>query len=330
MSARTSLRPRRLLGVAVVTALAGAALTVSATAGPAEAEVTYVPWSSYLPGWTDEFIPSSANECVAGHKNCVKHSVKELDVILQATGQSCSHNAVFALAYTRMTQTFGWTSDEPGYYEDVPFANHQGAVFVKYYTDAYTNWQAGNRAAVPKAWLTAFDAAAESRVTGSGDLLLGMNAHINRDLPYVIASVGLLAADGSPRKRDYDVVEEWLAKASEPLLAEASQRFDPTMDDSSDEHGLTVSTFMQIVSGWRENAWRNAEALVSAPDPEARALVEARIESEAQAIAESILLMASYEPPLTSSDSRDAYCAVHHGDTAPRAYEFGTPEPYGK
>jgi hypothetical protein len=237
---------------------------------------------------------------------------------------------VFALAYTRITQTYVW-SREQGYYEDVPFANHQDAVFAKYYTDAWTNWSNGNRAAVPQAWLTAFDAAAAGTVNGTGDLLLAINAHINRDLPFVLASVGLVAPDGSSRKPDFDNVEEFLAAAAEPMTTEAAQRFDPSMDDTDLDDPLDASytVLMQAISVARENAWRNAEALVSAPTPAARALVAAKIESDANTAARAILLAQRYVPPLTSASTRDAYCTAHAGDAAAEPYPFGSPAPYG-
>jgi len=309
-------------------ALLCAALAAPTTAGSADAQVTYVPWSAYLPGWTDKFIPSSSNDCVAGRPSCIKQAVKELDRILQSTGPSCSHNSVFALAYTRITQTFAWTTEDPGYYDDVAFARHQAAVFAKHYTDAFTSWSKGDRAAVPKAWLTALDAAAGDKVSGTGDLLLGMNAHINRDLPYVIAAVGLVAPDGSSRKPDYDKVEKFLAAATKPMLAEDAQRFDPTVDDGALPLDVGYTATMQLLSAWRENAWRNAERLVSAPDPAARKRVEQDIESQANAMAKVILLAERYLPPLTSTSSRNAYCSVHNGDTAPVEYPFGTPDPY--
>jgi Family of unknown function (DUF5995) len=313
---------------AVAGGLLTAALALPALAGPARAEVHYVPWSTFLPGWTDAYIPTSANDCVAGRRTCVKQTLKELDRILQVTGTSCNHHAVFALAYTRITQTYVW-SREQGFYEDVPFANHQDAVFARYYTDAWTNWSTGNRAAVPQAWLTAFDAAAQGSVNGTGDLLLAINAHINRDLPYVLASVGLVAPDGSSRKPDFDKVEAFLAAASGPMLAEAAQRFDPSMDDARDPLDATYTVIMQAISAARENAWRNAEALVSAPTPEARALVEAKIENDANAAARAIVLTQQYLPPLTSGRTRDAYCALNSSDSAPEAYPFGRPTPYG-
>jgi hypothetical protein len=258
----------------------------------------------------------------------VSVTLNELDRVLRDTGTNCKGHAVFALAYTRITQTYAWSREQPGFYQDVPFANHQDAVFAKYYTDAWSNWRNGNRAAVPTAWLTAFDASAAGKVTGTGDLMLGMNAHINRDLPYVLASVGLVAPDGSSRKPDYDKVEVILAAASEALLAEDSQRFDPSMDDNHDALDLSYSVVMQVISAWRENAWRNAEALVSAPTPAARALVEARIETEANQTARALLVGDAYVPLLSSASGRSGYCADHNADAAPLRYPFGIPLPY--
>jgi hypothetical protein len=73
-------------------------------------------------------------------------------------------------------------------------------VFAKYYTDAYYANRDGNRSAVPRSWLTAFDAARDKKATGVGDLLLGMNAHINRDLPFVLAATGLVKPDGTSER----------------------------------------------------------------------------------------------------------------------------------
>ena len=68
-----------------------------------------------------------------------------------------------------------------------------------------------------------------------GDLLLGINAHINRDLPYTLAHVGLVKADGSPRKLDHDKVNQSLDRVIDPLQDELAQRYDPifTIIDAS-------------------------------------------------------------------------------------------------
>lgn len=330
-----SLRPRaRLIAGAMVSALSislSMAVAPGLTTGAAHADgaLPYVPWSSYLAGWTDEYIPSSENDCVAGRSNCLKSTLREMSRIADSTASACTHDAVFARAYLRMTQTYGHTREIPGYYEDLPAFNHLDAVFAKYYFDAYNNWKNGNRSAVPQSWLVALDAATNKTVTGSGDLLLGMNAHINRDLAFVLAASGLVTRDGSSIKGDYDAVEQWLYDATAPLLAELAARFDPTMDDSNDPLGAGYWGTFQMVSAWRENAWRNAEALVSAPTESARALVAAAIEAEASSVAQSLLLTQSYQPPLTSTTARDAYCAVHNGDAPPMPYDFGYADPWG-
>jgi hypothetical protein len=313
-----------------VVVMCASALVVPVLAAPAATaeELPYIAWSSSLPGWSDTFTPSSDDDCQAGRDSCLHKTLKELGKIHDLNGQSCSHNAIFSMAYLRMTQYYGYTRDIPGYYEDVPFANHQDAVFARYYTDAFWNWKNGNRSAVPQAWLYAFDAARDKRTTANGDLLLGMSAHINRDLPYVIAAVGTVAPDGSSRKLDFDKVEEWLYAATAPMLAEAAQRYDQTLDDASDPYGLANAVLFQMVSGWRENAWRNAEALLAASTPAARALVEARIENDANTIAQGLLATQSYGL-LNTTAPRDAWCAAHKGDAAPVPYEFGTPSPWG-
>src|SRR3954454_514654 len=317
--------------VAAVTAVVTAPLLVAGV-GVSSAradDLPYIAWTTYLPGWTDEYVPSSDNDCVAGRPSCLKATLKKFGTILKENAQSCTHASVFAMTYTRITQTYGYVRDIPGYFQDVPYINHMDAVFAKYYFDAYDNYKSGNRAAVPAAWQTAFDAARARRMTGTGDLLLGINAHVNRDLPFVLASMGIVRPDGQSGKPDFDKADEFLDAASDAMLAELAARFAPTIDDSDDPLGASYGTVMQMLTTWREVAWRNAEALVNAPTPAARALVAAKIESDAGSLARLIVASTSYTPPLSSTSSRDAYCAAHKGDAAPIAYPWGTPTPYG-
>jgi hypothetical protein len=314
---------RRLLRVSLAVAI-----SLVAFAAPSFADTTlYTPWSSMLPGWNDQFAPGSDNDCAAGRPSCLTVTLNEQSRIFTANAQSCSHLAIFPLAYLRMTQTYGWTRDQVGYYDDVPYMNHMDAIFAKYYTDAYYNWKGGNRAAVPQSWLYAFDAAQNKKVSGAGDLFLGMNAHINRDLPFVLYASGLVTANGTSGKADYDAVEKWLNDDTAPLLAEAAQRFDPAIDDASNV--LVNYLTFQMVSTWREMAWRNAEALASAPNAAARALVAANIESYANSVAQGMLQGFGYNLLTGNTAARDSYCAAHNGDSAPAAYPMGLPNPYG-
>ena len=68
-------------------------------------------------------------------------------------------------------------------------------------------------------------------MTGVGDMFLGMNAHINRDLSYTLAAVGLVKPGGGTRKTDHDKVNTFLANVADPLQAELARRYDPLFDD---------------------------------------------------------------------------------------------------
>jgi hypothetical protein len=146
-------------------------------------------------------------------------------------------------------------------------------------------------------------------MTGTGDLLLGINAHVNRDLPIVLAEIGVVAPDGSSRKRDHDRIDEMLNQVVEPLVAEEAARYDPGIELAPTPYGVGYTGLMQLLVAWREQAWREAEQLVSAPTPAARDVVEQAIEQDAAAKARSIVAATSYVPPLTGSSQRDRYCA---------------------
>ena len=122
----------------------------------------------------------------------------------------------------------------------------------------------------------------------------------------------MVKPDGSSRKPDHDRVNQFLNRVSDDLYPEVARRFDPTFDDA-DVPGTTDDFLsFQPIPAWRETAWRNAERLVSAPTPAARALVAESIEQYAASQAQAIRLATAYGP-LQSSAARDAYCAVHHG-----------------
>jgi len=319
----------RKIFATVVFALVATTLAVAGGTSPAMADdPLFIDWTSMLPSFSDAYDPTSENDCVSGKPSCVDKTIREMQRRFDPLGQACAHNAVFALAYLRTTQTYKWARDQAGFFQDTPYVNHEDAVFAKYYFDAYDAWASGNRAAVPQAWLITFDAANAKQVSGSGNLFLGMSAHVNRDLPYVLAAIGLTYPDGTSRKADHDKVNQFLNAVIDPLLGEEAARFDSAIDDARDPLLLGYTSTFQMLAAWRETAWRNAERLVNAPDAASRASVAQSIEDYAAGVATTLKLADSYLPPLTTSASRDSYCASHKGAAAPTAYTFGIPSPW--
>jgi Family of unknown function (DUF5995) len=274
---------------------------------------TLTDWSTVLPGLTNSFDANDPNICNAGKNSCVAAVLKEMDKRLAPLEATCSHNAMFSLLYDHITrQYYNTVVANPTFFNSNDFVNHEDAVFASYYFGAYDNYASGNLAAVPQAWQIAFSAAATHQVTGTGNILLGVNAHIRRDLPFVLYRIGLTEPDGSNLKPDHDKVNQILDAAFADAIKDASAHLDPSVNPNFPpalaSWGFT--TEFQAVEAWREEAYRNAEALASAPDDAARALISQQIEANAAASATAIRDSSLYAPTGTSA-TRDAYCAAN-------------------
>jgi hypothetical protein len=294
------------------------ALVVGVTAAPARADdPLYVGLTGALPAFAWKHVPSSSDECASGRVSCVERSIRQMERRFEPLAESCSHQAVFALAYLRTTENYLRSTTTPGFYRDPRFVNHEEAAFAELYFAAYDDWAAGRLDRVPSSWRIAFDAAERGRVSGLGNLLLGMNAHVNRDLPFVLAEIGLVAPDGTSRKLDHDRVNVMLNQVVEPLIAEEAARFDPSIRTlPPTPYGVGYTGLMQMLLAWREVAWRHAELLAAAPDDAARARVAAQIELYAATNATALVATTRYLAPVTTSAKRDQHCAAQAGAEA--------------
>jgi len=290
-------RVRRLLTAAAIGALA---TVVLATTTPAAAngyeDPFFLNWPTYVPSSpVGAYEATTGDECVKGQVACVDKVIREMTKRFNALG--CDHDSTFAFTYLLTTEEYRRAVQDPEFFTDNAFVNHQDAVFARYYFDQFDDWHAGRVDQVSPAWRIAFDAAGRQAVTGMGNVFLGMNAHVNRDLPFVLAEIGLVKPDGTSRKPDHDKVNAFLARTNQYLLAEAAKVLDPTLDDG-DVPGISVdnSVAVQALVAWREQAWRNAERLVAASTPEARAQVAQEIEQAAALEALSIRSAFAYTP----------------------------------
>jgi hypothetical protein len=278
-----------------------------APAAVAASDPIFIGWSNLLPAWVYTFSPSSSNACSAGKPTCTQQTISTMKRRYAPLASSCDHKAVFSLAYLRTTQEYAKTAAAPDFYHDVAWVNHEDAVFAQFYFRAYDDYASGHLDRVPEAWRIAYKAANGRTVSGVGDLLLGMSAHVNRDLPFVLAGVGIVAPDGTSRKYDHERINVMLNRVVQPLLDEEAALYDPAMNDAKSPYGISYSALMQLLVSWREQAWNNAESLVSAPNASARAVVAQQIETYAANTARSIVAGNLAPGPVTAA--RDAYCA---------------------
>jgi hypothetical protein len=286
----------------VATAFASAATTpASASQDPNP------PWPQLLPPrpLTDTTQPGPVPRCRKATMRCFANTIAKMRKLRAQL--KCDHRAVFATTYLLLTQQMRKTiTRRPHYFKDLRWLIYEDTVFANFY---FRVIKANNsKKPIPQAWQIAFDTARKGDANGGQDMLLGINAHVQRDMPFVLATVGIRTKKGATRKPDHDVVNQILSDAYEPIVSAISKRYDPFVSTTnSSANPLDDVAGLELVKGWREGVWRNAERLLDAKTKAERQQVAESIETNAATWA-SLIAAEGYGGPPGYRAQRDAYC----------------------
>lgn len=289
--------PAGAVGLPVVGGLLGGVEDLVGTVDPAvRAQLPADPrlWGPYTTRPTPD-------RCANGSPTCVDRTIKDMAKRLRSLG--CDHDALFSLLYLRVTERYKVVAETPGYFLDVATVNREDAIFYDLYAKTFAEWHADQPQRVPPIWRLAYATADARQATGSGDLLLGMAAHILRDLPFTLWRVGTVT------RADHLAVNPMLKSVYSQVVAEAAARYDPTISLADTVPG-SDTLVVDVIAQWRDKAWRDGMALLAAPDAAARQAIADRIEREAWATGLTIYLGLRY-PVQQLTVTRDSYCASH-------------------
>jgi hypothetical protein len=292
-------------------AVAAAIALLPATAAGQDPGPPYTDWNPSWEGYPSNVHRSPRAECRRGSTKCIDRTIGEMYRRFNTVVPTCDGNAMFSITYIRVTEDIRQAVSE-GFYPDVPWLEVQDALFARTYFLAYDNYLAGRTDLVPPAWRVAFDAGRDETVEGIGNLLLGMNAHINRDFPFILYHSGLADPDGTSRKPQHDSYNPRLRALYKPIITELTRRFDPSVDDYDLPGTADDDALFQVLVEWRETAWQNAQRLAAADSDAERRQVGDSIEAYALAQAGLIFAGSAYAPA-ESTAARDAQCAAHGG-----------------
>jgi len=226
----------------------------------------------------------------------IEDVVAEMTRRCRRLDEAMDWRAVFADAYLRTTHavlhaTRGLVFRDPSWVVriDVDFAER--------YFDAFDAWTHGRPC--PSAWRLAFQSAVGKRTLVLQDVLLGMNAHINYDLPHALDATipaGLSDGDLEPFLHDHRRLNGVLAGAVDDIERDVAQKYDPALRVAdallgrADEGGAAA-----LVRVWRERVWEHFRLLRAGGD---RRLVEDHIERSAAETARILLGLRSALPPI--------------------------------
>jgi hypothetical protein len=297
-------------GTVVGCALALAYGAGAAVPASAEKDPPYLPIVDLLPplpgkGGRDPGIP-----CEKGSPRCVDRTLRRMHRMLRRDG--CDHKGLFLANYIVVTEAYAKIARTPngrghsGYFDDPVWLAREDSLFARQYFAARKWWsKPATRDRVDPAWRVAFRAADQRSMTGLGDLILGINAHVNNDMPFMIAATGTRDDDGKSHKKDHDLFNRNLSGTFDDVLEDLARRYDPTANVDVPGTELEKTVIYQLLALWREGVWRNAERLEAAETQEQRERVAASIQNYALAQAKVV------EPLFGVSDggaARQAYC----------------------
>ncbi len=201
----------------------------------------------------------------------------------------------FLAVYMRTTAAVKDELEHPtlGGFEDPAWTERWDVAFADLYLEALTRWNEDGSA--PGPWQIAFEAGRSGpRLPPIRHLLLGMNAHINYDLPQALLSVisdqefgdrELLARRG----RDHEHIDRILTDRvpeEDRLLRASEEPGDRTLLDRALNPANRAGT-KRFLKEARAKVWRNARAL-SAARAEGPAALKARLDELAQLSADKV------------------------------------------
>lgn len=267
------------------------------------------PAIALLPALPTPYTPYASALCQSGGDECIDGVIREMEKRLRPLARTCSHHAIFSLAYLRVTENVR-DANRSGYFADRAWLNRVDTVFADMYFRTMDDFRAGRP--VPPPWRVALQDTENRKLNGLGNFMINMSAHINNDFPRALVIAGLTAEDGSTHKPDHNAYNRRLDSLYRPVFTEETQRFDPAFDayHVGPVEGTVAGVIMR---GWREGVWRNAEMLANARTPAEQKLASDWISNYALAQARIIESTPLFRATPASNAKRDAWCAVHHG-----------------
>jgi hypothetical protein len=196
--------------------------------------------------------------------------------------------AIFLRCYALTTDNV-LAGIEGGRFHDPLWMSRLLEHFADYYFASVTSGLDGVSHA-PQAWLTAHRLAHEVETAACEALLLGVNAHINNDLPQatcdLLAEEWPLPADRlAARHDDFCGINGVIAETMHTAELEIVEPYDRAlaMVDGRLPRVMRAAEWelQRVISGWRSEVWENALALLTAADDRWRELIRERIERSA-------------------------------------------------
>lgn len=217
-----------------------------------------------------------------------KEALDGLTALEQQFIERHDRRGVFTSAYRLITAELMRRSQD-AFFEDNVWLERCIVEFAELYRMALVAYEAGQMDQVPKAWRVSFDAALDGTSVIIQDLILGINAHINHDLPLALYQVGI-DPDRDRCYRDHTAVNNALRETTDVVQERIGEIYAPALSfldlvGGDADEVLTNFSFGKA----RDAAWLFGTVLTDAADEPARAEVRRRLNDQSAVLARLIL-----------------------------------------
>ncbi|RZS95926.1 DUF5995 family protein [Cecembia calidifontis] len=190
---------------------------------------------------------------------------------------------VFLQCYTLMSRNM-YVSIEEKHFSDPLWVSTLLVRFSDYYFEALDLYQS-EHPHVPSVWKQAHDASKNPEPHVLQNLLLGVNAHINYDLPltlYDCMEQEWISADPdkrTKRKNDHELVNQVIANSIDAVQDNIIKPLSPSLAFLDKLMGRMDEWLLsKMIVSWRSDVWNVSQLLLEAKSPDVREEIRQRQE----------------------------------------------------
>ena len=223
--------------------------------------------------------------------------VQQMVILAQSWETAGDRRYIFLRCYSMMSANMALAIQE-GRFAHSSWVAALMLRFADYYFDALERYDQ-NPVHAPAVWKQVHDAARLPDTHVLQNLLLGVNAHINYDLPLALYDclhsewAGLDETHRRSRQNDHETVNRIIGDTIDAVQDTVVEPLSPTMALVDRLMGRMDEWLLsQLITAWRQDVWQVALQLLSAPDERHRQSIikeqEDRVMERAGKLLESI------------------------------------------
>ena len=201
---------------------------------------------------------------------------------------SKDQRGIFVTAYLGLTRVIQEWIDRGLFLENEIVARYV-VEFANTYRQALADYEQGSRLAIPKAWQQSFDTCRDKNASILQYLLLGVNAHINYDLPHAVLQAGL-NVNCDRCYHDHTRINDAVDLAIPLIRHRVATLYQHSLRITNCIYGRAIDAAVALsFQRARQNSWMWARALHSAQSVAERTQVDKLLNERAAMAGQMIL-----------------------------------------